>query len=1387
MFLSKRCGKLEIVLLLLISFFIVGYVHSAQAPRTLALMLGDVESRPAVLAVRGLQSELKALNIVIRIIPANGMTPADREALASADVAVVNARGRMAMVGLKEELHALRKASHPVFAVGGAIDDNLREAGVQDDKTIQQYHGEGGIENMGNLLRYILRNHFGATLAVAPVHAMPNVGLYDVAANRTATSYEQYLQGYAHYKTGAPWIAVPFYRASLVAGQTLPLAAIVARLEASGYNVLPVFGYPYDVPLRFLLDENGKSRVDLIVALGMKVGGTANTGALLDKIGVPAINAITLSQHTLAQWRESKIGLDIIERTWQLAGAEMAGLIQPTVVASRERISDAQTGLAYVEETPIPERIERLNERVAAWLALRQKANGDKRVAMIYFNYPHGSETIGAAYLNVLPESLWQIVQRLKRDGYQTGDALPTGEAELQGDIQQWGNYPGKSKGDHMAGLKHLAESGQALLVPLADYQAWFAALPMPLRASILASWGKPEDAPVLWRDAKGEPFFVYPARRFGNVLMAPQPGRAWEQNLEKLHNEVSMPPSHEYIAFYLWLQKGFQANAVVHVGTHGTQEWLTGKEAGLSDDDPTEALIGAMPNIYPYVMDDVGEGIQAKRRGMATIIDHMTPPFDIAGLNPDLRELGALLNDYRVAEQKSPLLARSHLVALNRVAAKSGVLKDMKKAGLKTEADMEALEEYLDDTGNKLTPFGLHTFGVAPTAERRNATARAVVSLDSTASVEQKTKRVAQLENDIERSAALELDRLMEALSGRYIPTGASADLVRNPDALPTGRNFFGLDPSRIPSKTTYEAGAKLARQLVDDYRKRHGVYPDKLTMNLWGVETSRHEGVMEAQAMSLMGVRPTWDERGRVSGVEALTRKELGRPRVDVTLISSGLFRDLFGNLLALMDKAAQLAQQQDDSGVAADAGPPGNVMQAHSRKTAAAMQASGVGADEARRMASVRIFGVPSGAYGTQIEKLIPLTNAWKNEQEVADVFINRMSHPFGAGYWGEDKAGGEKVGGENAAQRRELFKQAISGSKIALHSRSSNLFATLDNDDFFQYLGGSAMAIRSVDGKTPEVVVSDLSNPRKPGHKTLEQYMGQEMQARYLNPKWADAMLKEGYSGARYINRVVDYLWAWQVTVPEVVDSSKWQRMFDTYIEDRHGLKVRERFAASGNLRAYQAVTDRMLSAIERGYWQPNRAVRDKLARENARAIKDAGVACSADSCSNATLKIAPQFSGQFVPNLGTTPAIARGAAAAGRAGGSAPSAQPATAAPGQQRASDAAMQAALADLQVLQSKSQELPPAPTPPAKARPADRAPTKPAAQPAKAAPADAKAGAKAEAKVSGFEMQTLTNLTPAQKTVGTLAMLALAAGLVGAGYIGRRKKLNRLNGLLK
>lgn len=1277
--------------------FAVALLVAAQlaqaAPRTLALLLGDVESRPAVLAVRALRPALAAADVAVRIVPASGMTPADHAALAHADAAVVDVKDSRLLQLVAPDLDALRRRARPVFAVGAKPDDALRAQGLRFDAALYDDQREGGVENMQALLRRMLRASFGAQVDVPPPRTMPEAGLYDVDAERGAATFDDYAAHYAHLKPGAPWIGVMFYRASLVAGQTLVLAAIVHSLEDAGYNVLPAYGYPYDVPLKLFLDGAGKSRIDLLVALGMKVGGTAATGALLDRIGVPAINAITLSRQTAAQWEDAKVGLDLMERSWQMAGAEIAGLIQPTVVASREAVIDPVTGLAYVEETPIPERVARLRARVDAWLALRRAANADKRVALVYYEDPHGTATIGAAYLNVLPDSLWQITERLRAAGYTTGARYPASPAALQRDILQWGRTP-----DRRASRAALAHSGEALLVPLDDYRRWYDALPAKLRTAVEQAWGPPETSDALWTDAHGRAYFVFAARRYGNLLLAPQPVHAWEAGLAGRHGGGAAPPAHDYIAFYLWLQHGFDANAVVHLGTHGTEEWLAGKEAGLSSSDPAEALIGAMPNIYPYVMDDVGEGIQAKRRGMAVIVDHMTPPFDSAGLNPDLRELGALLNDYRVAEQKSPTLARARLEALNAQARKAGVLKDLGKTALAGAADMEALEDYLADTAGKPTPFGLHTFGVAPPPDLRAATARAVVGMDPALDADQQAGRAARLDAQMVTSAEGELAHLVDALDGRFVPTGPSADLLRNPDALPTGRNFYGLDPARIPGRAVYEQGRQLATQLVEDYRRRHGAYPDRLTMNLWGAETQRHEGVIEAQAMALMGVRPTWDARGRVTGVEAIPRRELGRPRIDVTMVASGLFRDLFGNVMTLLDQAVQLARAQRD-----DDDPRGNVLAAHARAAAAALERRGVAHEEAERLAGARLFGPPSGNYGTGIGQLLPRAGAGQDARQVAGVFIDRMGHPFGSADDGDED------------QRRAAFRLALAGSKIALHSRSGNLFATLDNDDFVQSLGGTALAIRSIDGTTPEVLVADLSNPRKAGLRTLDRTMGQEMQARYLNPRWAERMLKEGYAGTRFVGGVVDALWAWQVTVPDAVDGGSWQRMYDTWVADRHGLRVRARFAAAGNLRAWQAITDRMLSAVEQGYWKPDAATRARLLAANARAVAQAGVACGADACSKATLLLARWQAGR-------APGITAGQGGAATQGTSRP------------------------------------PPRPAP-------ITAPPQPEAVP------------KADHDIRGFEMETVSQITPAQKTIGALVLLACAAAVVGGGYLWRRR----------
>ncbi|MBA3070606.1 MAG: cobaltochelatase subunit CobN, partial [Nitrospirae bacterium] len=782
-------------------------------------------------------------------------------------------------------------------------------------------------------------------------------------------------------------------------------------------NAVERYFLPSSIPPLSKGDEGGFPKKSLIIGMSLKIGLNPQiTIPVLSKLNVPVIDAITLYSQSENEWRKSPVGLDIFERAWQVAMPEMGGIIQPTVIASKERAIDKETGIEYIEERLIPERIKRLVDRIKAWINLQDKQNKDKKVAIIYYNYPPGKQNIGASYLNVLPESLWEILNRLKAEGYSTlplipsrqgrGESIPSplaGEGQGEGAITKEQlfndihNYA-RNIGNWAQGeIDRLARTGKPILIHIETYKRWFEELPEGLKKAILKSWGPVEQSNVMtWQGASRTKYIVIPAVKYGNIIFTPQPSRGWEQDVKKLYHDVTLAPHHQYIAFYLWLKNEFQADAIAHIGTHGTHEWLSGKEVGFTDEDPPEALIQDLPNIYPYIVDDVGEGLQAKRRGMAVVIDHMTPPFDKAGMNKELRELSALINDYNVAKDKSPSLAQSKLEEINKLAKKTGILTDLKLKEIKTDEEIEELEHYIKEIAEKQTPFGLHTFGKAPDERYRETTAEAIVSIEKNLTNEERQKRIAELKERIVKGAQRELDSFVAALSGKHIPAGQGNDPIRNPDSLPTGKNFYSFDPTKIPSKGTYETGVKLAKELIEGYKQRHGIYPDKLTFNLWGVETIRHEGVMDSQIMYLMGIRPKWDERGRVIGVEAISRSELGRPRIDVTIVPSGLYRDLFSNLMALLDKAVTLAREQVEED---------NLIRRNVLKTKKMLMEKGIEEEKAERLASVRLFTVPSGAYGTNLDKVIPLSNTWDNEKQVADVYFMRMSHLYGQGFWGE----------------------------------------------------------------------------------------------------------------------------------------------------------------------------------------------------------------------------------------------------------------------------------------------------------------------------------------------------------------------------------------------
>lgn len=1115
-----------------------------------------------------------------------------------------------------------------VYAMGSSPDEQAyREKGILFNKKVLAYFSASGEQNYRNMILSRLREDLNMAVSFNEPYEHAEHGIYERASNELYKDFEIYKQNYGSYNESSPWIGFIFWRSSVISGQTAVIDEVIESIEKRGYNVLPVFGFPEAKTMEmFFMDEAGEARVEMVVAQSLWHGVRPDEmSVLLDLLGVPVINTIQLSGSE-KEWRDSPEGISVWQRTTTLAIPELMGLVQPIVIGSSEKITDPRTGVEYAVLKPIHDRIQRLAERVNAWYMLRAKANADKNVALIYYSYPPGKENIGASYLNVLPQTLVQMLNRLKDDGYDL-DGRAIDPDTIYNEVIGWGRLLGNyAQGE----MEKLVATGKPVMIPINEYKEWFNRLTPKLQREIIDSWGSVDDTDIMvWHDSKGKGYLVIPVVRYGNVILTTQPARGWGEDADKMYHDVTLAPPHQYVAFYLYMQKSFRADAVVHIGTHGTYEWLSGKQAGLSDDDPSEALIGSIPSIYPYIVDDVGEGLQAKRRGVAVMIDHMTPPFDEAGLNPDLRELKDLISEHNAAHGKSATLAVAKIDEINKIAKETGLLKDMEIDSVATHDQIHDLEHYLKEIAEKQSPFGLHTFGLSPENEYIEKTARAMAEIDKKLSDSDRKKLIEEYKERIAASGPAELDAFSAALNGEYISAKKGGDPLRNPNSLPTGKNFYAFDPSRIPSKAVYALGRKLGDELLKSYKQENGQYPDKLSFNLWSTECIRHEGVQEAQIMYLLGIKPKWNARGKVTGVEAIPRHVLGRPRVDVIMVPSGLYRDIFSNLMELMDQSVEIARDQDEQD---------NFVRRHIMATRGELIKKGVDSDLASRLASVRMFSVPTGAYGTGIENIVEASGTWEEENEVISVYFNRMSHLYGQGFHGVKAE-------ENLDELKglkgfsiDLFKQALSGTDAAVHSRSTNVYASLDNDDFYQYLGATAMAVRSVDGNTPKVYVTNLSNPNDAKQESLEKFMGREMRSRYLNPKWINEMMDEGYSGARFVKRVVNHLWGWQVTVPDAVGDEKWQEVYETYVEDKFELDIEQKFRDADNLWAYQNILARMLEVVRKDYWDADEEVVATMLEEYIDTIDEVGLACSGNICDNP--KLVDYVAGQMeqIPEL-----------------------------------------------------------------------------------------------------------------------------------------------------
>ena len=1053
-----------------------------------------------------------------------------------------------------------------------------------------QYWLAGSEENLARMIQLLVRRYASGPRASlrqlpepgAPID-YPEVGIYHPGIDSGISAELDALPNpRAPASKARGTVGLLLMRSYALAGNSRHYDAVIKSLEDRGLRVIPAFASGLDARpavQRFFM-EGDRPIVDAVVSLtGFSlVGGPAYNDtdaaqALLKSLDVPYLAVQALEFQSLETWSESSFGLMPIEATMMVSIPELDGATGPLVFGGRsDQVTDTPNAMRAHEE-----RIDMLANRVSKLVHLRRQKKSARKVAVVLFNFPPNSGSTGtAAHLSVF-ESLYNTLKALAEDGYSVD--LPDSVASLRdaillGNAQQRGT-----------------DANVCASIDVDDHVRH-----EPWLAEIEAQWG-PAPGKQL---TDGRSIHVLGAE-FGNVLVTVQPPMGYEGDPMRLLFEGGHAPTHAFAAFYRYLRETWQADAVLHFGTHGALEFMPGKQVGLSAECWPDRLIGSLPNFYLYASNNPSEGLIAKRRSAATLISYLTPPVASAELYQGLKSLGDSIDRWRQREEQQDGESLAELISLIKEQAAACELADQDwQAG--PEQAIECLRHQLREIEETLIPYGLHVVGeVLPRSDRLSllqsiATAQGHgqlsdgfldAVLDGAASADLASApevsdlpaedRAGLLEVLVNGAAALgqdsELPALLKALDGRFIPPVGGGDLLRSPDMLPTGRNLHGFDPFRLPSQFAVKEGQRQASQLLDRHRQDGQQPPTSVALVLWGTDNLKSEGIAIGQALALMGARPRLDGYGRVCGAELIDLEELGRPRIDVVMTLSGIFRDLLPLQTRLLAEAAYLAAKADEP-------VEQNAVRAH----ALAYQAEH---DCDLETAALRVFSNAEGTYGSNVNMLID-SGAWQDEDELADTFTARKGHAYG-------RSGA-------VSQNTELLSEMLSRVDLAYQNLDSVELGVTTVDHYFDTLGGISRAIRRSGADAVPVYIADHTTGNEK-IRTLAEQVALETRTRVLNPKWYESMLDHGYEGVRAIETHVTNTMGWSATTGQV---APWvyQQLSETFILDE---EMRRRLALL-NPKAASRVANRLLEAHERQYWDPDEASLSAL-REAGEDLED----------------------------------------------------------------------------------------------------------------------------------------------------------------------------------
>ena len=1296
----------------------------SAAPIPATSTTAEPPASPVIVLLTHADSDLAALSRALPALPqdfprvcghslqslgAEGMQGLLDGELSVARVIVVRILGRLSSVSGWQALHkAATDRGQALLVVSGTGEPSpeLECLSSVTPRVLHETRGflqAGGPENLAQCLRFLADHLLLTGYGYEPPVPFPDHGLYwPGSAQEPARTLEAWLArraagGQAGRDTHRPVVGITFYRAHRLSGNLRFIDALIEALERRGLDALPVYtaslraldseGRPAALSLFF---HDGRPLIDALInttsfaagevsAEGPALEGASAAG--LARLDVPVFQAI-VSGMERAAWESASRGLAPLDTAMNVVLPEFDGRIVTVPLSFKEkrRLHDMEV----IEYAPLPDRVERIAALVAAHVRLRRLPRAQRRIAFVLTNSNAKAAQIGNAVGLDAPASLLVLLRVMRQCGYRI-EGLPESSDELMHALLDRGCYDL----DHLTAEQCARAAGR---VDAQLYRSWFEQLPQPLRARMCAQWGAPPGEAYAVAE-----HLILTGLPLGNALVAIQPPRGFGLDPDAIYHQPDLPPTHHYYAFYRWVRDEWGAHAIVHVGKHGTLEWLPGKGVGLSENCFPDALLGDLPLFYPFIINDPGEGAQAKRRAHAAIVDHLTPPMTTAETYGALAQLAQLVDEYYQLEMldptKLPLLQRQiwQLVKesrldrdLNAIRADDDEVWDegfnedgvplslARMEGADFAHLIEDIDGYLCEIGAAQIRDGLHVLGAAPQGAQLTdmlcsltrlpnlgvpglpGTVAACFGLDWQALLEERGKRLPASPAGLERCAGRtlatradaieaieqlchaliaalqardfavgavpevvqaclgeaaaagasgravgsdvdvaagpvgahgiaavlafvcrdlvprlrrtgdEIGNLLRALDGCYIPAGPSGAPTRGmAHILPTGRNFYSVDPRSLPSQVAWRVGEQLAAEVLRRHLKETGRYPESVSISIWGTSAMRTHGDDVAEILALLGVRPLWQaESRRLTGIEVIPLETLGRPRIDVTTRISGFFRDAFPQLIELIGRAV-------DTVIGLDEPPHGNFVRKHFLAECAARVAAGESATAAERCARYRVFGSKPGSYGAGILPLIQEGN-WQGLEDFAEAYLNWGGYAYTAAGAG--------------VQAREQLETRLAAVEVVLHNQDNREHDIFDSDDYLQFQGGLIATIRHLSGRKPRPYFGDTHDPERAAVRDLKEEALRVFRSRVVNPKWLASIRRHGYKGALECAATVDYLFGFDATA-EVMEDWMYEQTAQSYALDE---RMRE-FLEQSNPWALSAIAGRLLEAAQRGMW------------------------------------------------------------------------------------------------------------------------------------------------------------------------------------------------------